>query len=273
MGDKSRIEWTDATWNPAYGCDKVSPGCANCYAEGYAKRFRGGVPFDVITLHEDRIDLPTRWQRGRKIFLGSLTDPFHAKIPTAQRDAWFLQMAVNSRHTFQIPTKRPELAEAYLNGLIERPTLVGTALNAAHVGRADYAAFGPQIPNPAALAALWPLPNVWIGVSVENQTWADRRLPVLERIPAAVRFVSFEPLIGPIDGKAIAKWIDWVIVGGESGPNCRPMALEWALTLYWASRKTGARFFMKQLGGWPKKRDAMTDFPPVLQVREFPRAA
>lgn len=239
MGDNSRIEWTDATWNPVFGCSKVSAGCQNCYAESYAKRFRATVPFDTITLHPERLDQPTRWKRPRRIFVGSLSDLFHVGIPNGYRDQVFREMALNSRHTFQVLTKRPDMADAYLDGLIGR-------------------------------GGIWPLRHVWLGVSVELQNQADKRIPTLLKIPADVRFLSVEPMLGPIDGKTIQRGIDWVIVGGESGPNARPMDPDWALALMFACRKAGIPFFMKQLGGWPKKRDTLADFPAELRVREFP---
>lgn len=278
MGDKSRIEWTDATWNPVFGCDnpvfgcdKVSPGCANCYAESYARRFRATAPFDVITFHKDRMNWPVRWSKPRRIFVGSLTDPFHAGIPNDYRDWMFLQTILADHHTYQILTKRIELARDYLDGLTARPSVVGAALNAAHVGRLDsWAAVGKQVPNKAALASGWPLSNVWIGASVENATWAERRIPVLLTVPAAVRFVSFEPLLGPVPTGAILPGIDWCIVGGESGPNARPFDPDWARRILKTCRSLGIAFFMKQIGGWPKKRDTLADFPPDLQVREFP---
>lgn len=273
MGDKTRIEWTDATWNPAVGCSKVSPGCANCYAESYAKRFRATVPFDVITLNDHRLGETVRWARPRKIFVGSLTDPFHPAIPNEYRDRIVLEFILGGHHTYQVLTKRPDLALAYFAGLITRPSLAGAVLNAAFVGRTDYAAFGPQIPHRAALDTFWPLRNVWIGTSVENTTWADVRIPILLTVPAAVRFVSFEPLLGPIPPGAILPGIDWAIVGGESGPKARPFDPDWARSIFRTCEALGIARFMKQLGGWPKKRDTLADFPADLRVREFPLAA
>jgi len=271
MGDKSRIEWTDATWNPFVGCSKVSPGCANCYAERQSKRTRPGVPFDVVTLHENRMPYPEEWSRPRKIFVGSMSDLFHRAIPDDYRDRVFLETILAGRHTFQIPTKRIEEARDYLIGLTGRPSMVGAGLNAAFLMDVDYPSFAPVIPMPEALDEFWPLRNVWIGASVENQTWADRRIPVLLDTPAAIRFLSIEPLLGPIAGRTIQTGIDWAIVGGESGPNCRPMNLEWARVIRQACYHKRIPFFMKQIGGWPKKLDALEDFPLDLQVREYPR--
>lgn len=271
MGETTRIEWTDATWNPVFGCDKVSPGCANCYAESYAKRFRAGVPFSTITLHEDRMTLPSRWKRPMRIFVGSLSDVFHAAIPVAYRDLIFLRMILAGWHTYQIPTKRVENAAAYLDGLTRRESLVGAALNCLERrgGPTAFTLF-PEIPRKTALDRFWPLENLWIGASVENQYFADRRVSELLKIPAAVHFLSIEPMLGPISGSAIQKGIDWVIVGGESGPNARPMKPAWARTLRAACSLEGIPFFMKQLGGWPKKRDGLMDFPLDLRVREYP---
>lgn len=242
MADKSKIEWTDATWNPVFGCSKVSPGCANCYAESYAKRFRATVPFDTITLHPERLDQPERWRRPRKIFVGSLSDLFHPAIPVAFRDQIFQTMFAQNRHTYQVLTKRPGLAGYYLAEAVKR------------------------LPG-----AFWYPPHVWIGTSVENQTAADYRIPILLEIPVAVRFLSVEPMLGPIDGRAIQTGIEWVIVGGESGPNARPFDPDWARSLLGTCRARGIPFFMKQLGGWPAKRDRLDDFPADLRIREFPK--
>jgi protein gp37 len=266
----TKIEWTDETWNPVVGCDKISPGCANCYADRLSKRFRGGVPFTTITLHDERMDQPGHWKRPRRIFVGSMTDLFQAKIPTAFRDLIFLRMILNGRHTFQVLTKRPDLALAYLEGVRDRPSYVGAGLNAALLGDLDYPMIETR-PLADAWAEFWPLPNVWLGISAETQTWADVRIPVLLKTPAAVRFVSFEPLIGPIDGSCIHEGIDWCIIAAESGPNARPMNLAWARRLLATCRLEGIPYFFKQLGGWPKKRDQMEDFPLDLRVREFPR--
>lgn len=250
----------------------MSPGCANCYAESYAKRFRAGVPFDTITLHEDRLDQPFLWTRPRRIFVGSLSDVFHVEIPTAYRDRVFLRMILAGRHTFQVLTKRIDLAEAYLDGLTRRKSLVGAALNAAESSLARIVPIAPERPTSGALKAGWPLANVWIGASVENQALADKRIPILLNIPAAVRFLSIEPMLGPIDGGAIQTGIGWVIVGGESGPHARPMNPDWVRPVLDACRTRKVPFFMKQLGGWPSKRDRLSDFPPDLCVREFPNA-
>jgi protein gp37 len=248
----------------------VSPGCANCYAESYAKRFRAGVPFDTITLHEDRLSQPSRWKRPRKIFVGSLSDIFHAAIPLAYRDLIFLEMVLAGQHTFLVLTKRIDLAEAYLTGLTRRDSLVGAALNAVEAYGIRNRPTWPEHPTRAALKAGWPLANVWIGTSVENQALADQRIPILLNTPAAVRFLSAEPLVNMIHGRTIRKGIDWVIVGGESGPNARPMNPEWAVRLMAACHLAGIPFFMKQLGGWPNKRDVLDGFPPELRVRQFP---
>jgi protein gp37 len=271
MADKSKIEWTDATWNPVFGCDKVSPGCANCYAESYAKRFRATVPFTTITLHEDRLGQPVRWAKPRRIFVGSLSDVFHANIPVAYRDLIFVQMVLAGHHTFQVLTKRPDLALAYLDGLTRRESLFGAALNCLE-RRGGPAAHSlvPESPRKTALDRFWPLANVWIGTSVESQVWADRRVPDLLKIPATVRFLSVEPMLGPIDGRTIQKGIGWVIVGGESGPNARPMNADWARRLRAVCSLEGVPFFMKQLGGWPNKRDGLDYFPQDLRVREWP---
>lgn len=231
MSDQSSIEWTDATWNPVRGCTKISPGCAHCYAETFAERFRGvkGHPFEQgfdLRLVPEALDLPLRWRKPRRIFVNSMSDLFHEDIPDEFIVRVFSTMVLAPRHTFQVLTKRAERMRAWV---------------------ARYA-WGP-IP-----------PHVWLGVSVEDQRSADERIPQLMQTPAAVRFVSAEPLLGPIDlrhlyghvslgecvdlcvdslaGKHAAAWsgrgtipdrplprgaakLGWVIVGGESGPGAR----------------------------------------------------
>lgn len=250
----------------------MSPGCANCYAESYAKRFRSTVPFNVITLNEHRLGETVRWTRPRKIFVGSLTDPFHAAIPNEYRDRIFLEFILGSRHTYQVLTKRIDLAADYLAALESRPSLVGAGLNAAYLRDAAYPLV-PAVPIPDAWAQLWPLPNLWLGVTAENEFWAMNRIPALLKLRVRVPFVSFEPLLGPIPAGAILPGIAWCIVGGESGPNARPFDPYWARIILKACQRKRIAFFMKQLGGWPKKRDSLTDFPPDLQVREFPAVA
>src|SRR5438105_3222659 len=197
MSDRSTIEWTSATWNPVTGCSKVSPGCAHCYAETFAERFRGvlGHPYEQgfdLRLWPERLGLPVRWRRPRRIFVNSMSDLFHDGVPAAFVGDIFAVMERASWHTFQVLTKRPER-------LVE---------------------LAPHLP--------WPS-NVWIGVSVENRRFIHRA-DLLRRVPAALRFISAEPLLGPLDGLRL-DGIGWPIVGGESGPRARPMHPAWARQL------------------------------------------
>ena len=221
MSEQSAIEWTDATWNPVTGCTKVSPGCAHCYIERTppfrmaGRRFvRGAIP---VLLHPDRLDQPLRWRKPRRVFVCSLADLFHEDVPFAFIARIWRVMNTAREHTFQLLTKRPHRMLEFLRWL--------EAANWERVAGAEE-------------AGTWPLPNVWLGVSVENQRMADERIPVLLDTPAAVRFLSCEPLLGPLDlspwlerrvlhspdlggvgTNSYAPRVSWVIVGGESGPG------------------------------------------------------
>ncbi len=245
MSASSSIEWTEATWNPVTGCTKVSPGCAHCYAETFAERFRGvpDHPYEMgfdLTLRPERLELPLGWRKPRMIFVNSMSDLFHEDVPAEFVQQVFGTMKRARWHTFQVLTKRP-----------------GRALELA-----------AELPWPA---------NVWLGVSVENRRFLSR-LDALRRIPAAVRFASCEPLLGPLDGIELRD-IDWVIAGGESGPRARPMKPQWACALRDACTREGVPFFFKQWGAYNeegqrvgKKRAGRTlegrtwgEMPPVSQ--------
>ncbi len=220
MADKTSIEWTDATWNPVTGCTKVSPGCKYCYAERIMERF-GHQRFRDIILHPERLDQPLRWRRPRRVFVNSMSDLFHEAIPDEFVQQVFGVMIRAEWHTFQILTKRAE----------------------------RLAALAPRLP--------WPH-NVWQGVSVENDqyTW---RIPYLQRVPAAVRFLSVEPLLGPISDLPL-DGIHWVIVGGESGPQHRPPDPYWVRDIRKQCERAGVPFFFKQWGGrTPKSRGRLLD--------------
>lgn len=215
MGDHSAIEWTDATWNPVTGCTKVSPGCKNCYAERLAKRLhlmgnpRYANGFEV-TLHSDQLQLPLRWRQPRRVFVNSMSDLFHDQIPDAFIQSAFLTMTQAHWHVFQVLTKRAR----------------------------RLAQLAPRLP--------WPK-NVWMGVSVENAKYTDR-IPYLRKVPAAVRFLSVEPLLGPMPRLPL-QGIDWVIVGGESGPGHRKPDPEWIRSIRNQCVAGGVPFFFKQWGG------------------------
>ena len=218
MGAIRPIEWTDATWNQVTRCTKVSPGCAHCYAEAITLRFRRGGPFlpgkATINLHHDRLNIPLSWRTPRLIFVNSMSDLFHEDIPLSFVSEVFSVMEQAHSHTFQILTKRHQ-----------------------HL---------------AAVAKYLPWPgNVWMGVSVENQYWADRRIPLLREIPSAVRFLSCEPLLKHLN--LDLQGIHWVIVGGESGHKARPMEESWVLDIQSQCREAGVAFFFKQWGGRTSK--------------------
>lgn len=214
MSDGSRIEWTDATWNPVRGCTKVSPGCAHCYAETFAERFRGvaGHPYEHgfdLRLVPEKLEEPLKWRRPRLIFVNSMSDLFHEQVPTGYVQKVFATMAKADWHQFQVLTKRPERASSIAS----------------------------MLP--------WP-PNVWFGVSVESQRYVGR-INTLREIPAAKRFLSLEPLLGPLTSLNLAR-VDWVIVGGESGPKARPMDGAWVVDIRNQCQKAGVAFFFKQWG-------------------------
>lgn len=259
MGDKTGIEWADATWNPVTGCDKVSSGCDHCYAETFAERWRGtpGHYFENgfdLQLRPDKLDLPLRWSKPRRIFVNSMSDLFHDSVPDAYIGSVFDVMARAEQHTFQILTKRHGRMRALLRKWeqegaesVERGEL-HPKYGAAAWRRRDGLWCTPRV---------WPLPNVWLGVSAEDQKRADLRIPALLETPAAVRFVSAEPLLGPtmfllrwLHRKGYDRRIDWVIAGGESGPKARPMHPGWVRTLRDQCVATGTAFLFKQWGEW-----------------------
>jgi protein gp37 len=215
MADKSAIEWTDATWNPVTGCTQISPGCDHCYAMTFAERFRGveGHPyangFD-LTVRSDRLLLPLKWKRPRRIFVNSMSDLFHEKVPKPFIHQIFQTMEAGNWHTYQLLTKRPHRIVRLVD----------------------------ELPWPA---------HVWVGVSVElaNFAW---RVDRLRQVPSAVRFISAEPLLGPLDDICL-DGIDWVITGGESGARSRPCNYEWVARLRDRCISEGIAFFHKQWGG------------------------
>lgn len=298
---KTSIEWTDRTWNPVRGCSRVSPGCVNCYAEKVSARFSNpGQPFEgfakigrvvmtngqqshttpfrwtgKVELIEHKLDEPLHWRTPQKVFVNSMSDLFHESLPDEAIDRVFAVMAGCTRHTFQVLTKRADRMRRLLS--CQRP--------------------------PAELADMWPLKNVWLGVSVENQQYADERIPLLLETPAAVRFVSYEPALGPVDFRAYLYEqisgsssraresfhlfhqppLDWIIVGGESGPGARPFHFDWAHQTIEQCKAAGVACFVKQLGANPrdhgskymcendpKKGGDPADWPRDFRVREFP---
>ncbi|GAC70814.1 DUF5131 family protein [Gordonia soli] len=273
----TKIEWTDETWNPVTGCTKLSPaspGCENCYASTFAERFRGtpGHYFENgfdVQLRPDKLDQPLRWRRPRKVFVNSMSDLFHEAVPDEYIAQVFAVMALAPRHTFQVLTKR--------HGRMR--SLLGSADFAQAV--ADAVAFDSDLPTDggAFSVADWPLLNVWLGVSTENQQWADIRIPALLDTPAAVRFISAEPLLGPIelsvdalgryyggDPREDEPGLDWVIVGGESGRGARPMNPDWARELRDQCVGGGVPFLFKQ---WGEFQPVVPDHPDNRSVNDY----
>ncbi|OZC62126.1 hypothetical protein CH267_00870 [Rhodococcus sp. 06-621-2] len=271
MGDNTAIEWTDATWNPVTGCTKVSPGCDHCYAENLAERFRGtpGHYFENgfdVQLRPDKLVQPLRWSKPRRVFVDSMSDLFHDEIPDNFIAEVFAVMALASQHTFQVLTKRAGRMRALLN----RNEFLTRVCEVGH-GIADRQKLDGRIFDRGP----WPLPNVWLGVSTENQKWADIRIPQLLDTPAAVRFISAEPLLGEV--MLPLAWlhraghtgrVDWVIAGGESGRGARPVHPDWVRTLRDQCVFTGTPFHFKQWGEWkPYPRDSGY-FPAHFVQRE-----
>ncbi len=281
----TRIEWTDRTWNPVTGCTKVSAGCKHCYAEVMAKRTFGrlyppvacvagpmtrehaaGLPalrprrFTDVQCHPDRLDAPLRWRKPAMVFVNSMSDLFHEDVPDAFIDRVFAVMALAPQHTFQVLTKRPERMRAYC------------------ASRFNGAVYGVSSPDHETVCWTSPLRNVWLGVSVEDQATADARIPLLLQTPAVVRFVSYEPALGLVDfdrlhsasaddlehrwdsclsGEVFSPWadgmvaaphLDWVIVGGESGPKARPCDVAWIRSAVQQCKAARVPVFVKQLG-------------------------
>ncbi len=242
MADKSKIEWTDATWNPVIGCSKVSPGCAHCYAEALTIRFANtwavpGLPWTPgnaaqnVRLRPERLEQPLRWGLSRMVFVNSMSDLFHDLVPDEYIAKVFAVMTVARRHVFQVLTKRPERMAILLADETWKAD-VETAI----------ALFGSPV-RPE-----WPLPNVWLGTSIENRRFAFRA-DLLRATPAAIRFVSAEPLLGPVALGLDLTSIDWLIVGGESGSRHRRMDVEWVRDLRQSAQEARTAFFFKQWGG------------------------
>jgi protein gp37 len=309
----SKIEWTDETWNPLAGCSLVSPG-TNCYAMGFANRLldKPGSHYEgttkrvngkavwtgKVTRAPDQIlTQPLRWTRPRMVFVNSMSDLFHEDVPDEWIDEIFAVMAMCPQHTFQILTKRPERMRAYCNGTIKEGVIINNPVFAKYLPpltketKCEF--FVDENGHPkgridSGYEWQWPLGNVWLGVSVEDQRRANERIPHLLHTPAAVRFLSMEPLIGGVDLNGLAapaikdpdkvpmvketalytakdrpailpahdlNKIDWVIVGGESGPDARPMHPDWVRFTRDQCETAGTRFFFKQWGHWAPLAD------------------
>lgn len=294
----STIEWTDLTWNPVTGCDRVSAGCDHCYALTLAKRLKamearridlgqldaGQAKYQVdgdprtsgpgfgVTTHPDVLTAPLRWPGGRTVFVNSMGDLFHDQVPDRFIAAVFAVMAMTPQHTYQLLTKRHARMRSLLSSATFRHQVAEEGRTHLIGCQQDWLAVG-------AMLGGQPLPNVWLGVSVEDQATANLRIPALLETPAAVRFVSAEPLLGPIDLTAVQRRpggprldtlsgevrkaapgrLDWVIVGGESGAGARPMHPDWPRSLRDQCQRHGVPFFFKQWGDWAPEAVCATE--------------
>ena len=284
------ITWTEETWNPIRGCTRVSEGCRFCYAERQAARFSGpGQPYEglvrqtsqgplwtgKIRLVEEHLNDPLRWQKPRRVFVNSMSDLFHEGLGAEDIAGIFGVMALAWRHQFQVLTKRPQRMQTLLSGYYFPRFLQNTVSNPNN----QFAKRPSDLP-------VWPLPNVWLGTSIEDQATADERIPLLLQTPAAVRWISAEPLLGPVDLSAFitpppGRWItledgadvfdssgpglNWVVVGGESGPGARPMHPQWARDLREQCQQAGVPFHFKQWGEWaPMEGEPLLNDPLAL---------
>lgn len=351
MGDKTNIEWTSATWNPVRGCSVISPGCKNCYAMRQAIRQAGkGEAYEGLVrsrmklgpvwtgktrLVKEHLDDPLRWTKPRRIFVNSMSDLFHETLTNEEIAAVFGVMAASPQHTFQVLTKRAERMREWFEWLArnraKNDSMAWMCIREASE-RIDAHLRELRKPSCWQLSGYqtsWPLPNVWLGVSVENQEYADERVPDLLATPAVVRFVSYEPALGPVDfgpwlvssfdhcpdetddeetdncrgcpaipndgsnggdvcSAVYSPKLDWIIVGGESGPGARPFDIAWARSVVEQCKSAGVACFVKQLGAHPfdcptprhgdiadlhlkdRKGGDMSEWPEDLRVRQFP---
>jgi protein gp37 len=292
MSAATAIEWTEVTWNPTTGCDRISPGCDRCYALTLAKRLKamGSAKYQIdgdprtsgpgfgVAVHPGALDQPMRWRTPRRVFVNSMSDLGHARLPRAALARIWAVMALTGRHQFQVLTKRPRrlamlLADnSFLDQVAEQASDI-TGRTPAHLGRwrldlggqrltGDSGLGGAWSTTPSRSGTLWsppwPLPNVWLGTSIESDDYCWRA-GELRGAPAAVRFLSCEPLLGPLPSLDLTG-IDWVIVGGESGAGSRPLDLDWARDLRDRSTRQRSSFFLKQIGGpTPKAGGRMLD--------------
>lgn len=258
------IQWTDRVWNPVSGCTKVSKGCQHCYAERQADRKlpKGGFtdrPFTEVRCHPNRLDIPMHWKKPQRVFVNSMSDLFHEDVPDEFIDQVFAVMALCPQQTFQVLTKRPERMRQYLSHTTGPDNVLTRVVHAAQgieMARGQHKPDGPG----------WPYRNVWLGVSVEDQATADERIPQLLETPAALRWVSYEPALGPVDftgshwwdhryqwwPKLFNKPLDWIVVGGESGPGARTFDVAWARSTVEQCKAAGVPVFVKQLGAQPR---------------------
>lgn len=329
MSAQTTIEWTDRTWNPTRGCSRVSPGCENCYAERVAARFtKRGLAYHglakigkngprwtgEVVLVKDALHEPLSWKKPCRVFVNSMSDLFHEKLTNEQIAAVFGVMAACPQHTFQILTKRSVRMREWFEWVAVRAN-DGRAMfphddDGWHVRQLLYvSAKRADAEVPSHHGGPWPLPNVWLGVSVEDQQRADERIRDLVAVPASVHFLSCEPLLGPLEdltttigtamldedvlGKKL-HGVDWIIIGGESGPGAREMKVEWAWSIIEQCRAAKVAVFLKQMGSKPTtdhrtrpdgedwiwttmcrsgKGGDMSEWPARYRIREFPEVS
>lgn len=297
MGTSTSIEWTNATWNPIRGCSRVSEGCRNCYAERQAVRgihgaYEGLIKTVAVTKDgggklpvvlseprwtgevrfiEEHLEDPLKWRKSRRIFVNSMSDLFHEKVQDEWIDRIFAVMYAAHWHRFQVLTKRPERMREYcLSARID--SIACEALE-------QYRQYGRFAKDESLLTAKdiaddiqWPLPNVWLGVSAEDRRTFIDRWHFLKRTPAAVRWISYEPALESLgDDDFSGSGIDWIVVGGESGPSARPFNIEWARDVIAQCKAAGVACFVKQITERGRKIP-YEQFPDDLQVREYPDA-
>lgn len=293
---KTKIEWTEYSWNPVTGCTPISEACQNCYAQRMAKRLAGrcGYPKDEpfkVTLHPDKLSEPLKWRKPRKVFVCSMSDLFHEDVPDEYIDRIFAVMALCPQHIFMVLTKRPMRMLDYIK-CPDRYNKIIDVLNRGMVWDMPPRTVTRLYMN-CREKDIWPLPNVWLGTTAENQQRADERIPNLLQIPAAVRFVSIEPMLGPVDLTRIdiggnvwinsltgdcksyhpygGMWktnesknkLDCVICGGETGPGARPMYPAWVRSLRDQCQKAGTCFFFKSWGDWAPVHELSCNEPGV----------
>jgi protein gp37 len=264
----SQIEWTQLVWNTTTGCDKVSQGCKNCYAEKMHKRLQVMQPVKYhhpflggVHTFEPALAMPFRWKKGRNIFVNSMSDLFHEDVPMEYIAKVYAVMFLTPQHTYQVLTKRPERRREilYSRTFMELLWSYCNTLHDQHINKLEQELYFFDEVNGEV-----PLRNVWEGVSVEDQGTANERIPILRETPSFVRWISAEPLLGPVDLiEADAFCLDWVVVGGESGPKKRPFDIQWAQDILDFCQVVETKFFMKQI-------DKVQPIPPHLMVREYP---
>ena len=231
MNGKTKIEWADRVWNPVVGCTPASAGCAHCYAKRIYERFYQERPLSQVQLHPERLDDPLHWRYPSRVLVNSMSDLFHYEVSYDFIADIVETIALSPKHTFMVLTKRPKRMQFIFSEVMK-------------------------------ILADNPLPNLWLGVTVENQQAADERIPLLLQTPAAVRFVSVEPMLGPVDlgnylclthskgGLTLGNYLDWVICGGETGPGARPMHPDWVVSLRDQCVNANVPFFFKSWGDW-----------------------